>query len=318
MQHLQDIAMLFPNTNTSSPMALKSLLAAGLLLLTSPAQAIPVACFTSNLGNFCLELLDQQAPLTVNNFLNYINTGAYTNSIFHRSVPGFVVQGGGVKLLASQSGSSLINISTFAPVKNEFGVSNTRGTVAMAKVAGDPDSATSQWFVNLTNNAINLDTQNGGFTVFARILYEGMSVFDNISALPIANFGGTLAETPTVNFNGQQLFVENLVQITGVTVTDSTAVYDNGLVNFSVDAGNNQYYAVSMNLIASAPAIVFQLDGASVKALANKPANSATFSSMTNTLHIPSVRVDASTVVNNVLMSLSNPAIFEFTLIGTD
>ncbi|MEL6224380.1 MAG: peptidylprolyl isomerase, partial [Cyanobacteria bacterium J06627_8] len=96
-------------------------------------------------------LFDQDAPQTVQNFRNYVEDGDYENSIIHRSVPGFVVQGGG---FTSTVISSIPPIPTDAPVVNEFSSerSNTRGTIAMAKLGGDPDSATSQWFFNLADN----------------------------------------------------------------------------------------------------------------------------------------------------------------------
>lgn len=262
-----------------------------------------------------MELLDRQAPSTVANFISYINSGAYTNGIFHRSVPGFVIQGGGYKLLSN----SLSAVATFAPVKNEFSVSNTRGTVAMAKVASDPNSATSQWFVNLGNNAANLDNQNGGFTVFAKILYNGMDVFDAIAALPVLNFsnslGGDFSTTPTVSYNGQQV---TLAVISNVTLHDVTAVFENDRVSFPVDIGNNEFYDVTMRLIATQPSIIFQLESTSAIAVANKPTNIATFSAQTNQLIIPSVQVDAASIINGVTMVLSNAENLQFTVVGSD
>ncbi len=296
-----------------------SLLTSLVSFLPSLSHATPIACFNTNTGNFCMELLDRQAPRTVSNFINYINSGAYTNGIFHRSVPGFVIQGGAHKLVTNSSGTSLNAVTTFAPVINEYAVSNTRGTVAMAKVANDPNSATSQWFVNLSDNAANLDTQNGGFTVFAKILYNGMGVFDAIAALPIGNFsssfGPDFGSTPAVSFTGQQV---TLVVISSVQLRDVTAVFENDLVTFPVDTGNNEFYDVTMRMIATQPSIVFQLESAIPIPLANKPLNIASFSYQTNQLVIPSVQVDATTVVNNVLLTLSNPTSLQFTVTGSD
>ena len=129
-------------------------------------------------GRYNLELFDD-TPLTKANFLAYVEAGRYDNTIVHRSVPGFVIQAGGY-----YSRLPIEHIPTFAAVRNEFRRSNVRGTVAMAKLGGDPNSATSEWFVNLANNnAANLDTQNGGFTVFARVLGNGMAVLDSIATL---------------------------------------------------------------------------------------------------------------------------------------
>ena len=114
-------------------------------------------------------LFDAQLPQTVANFFDYINSGDYNNTIFHRLVTGFVLQGGGFTFAQSGSTGSLTPVTTLQPVPNEFGASNLSGTLAMAKVGGDPNSATSQFFFNLANNSSNLDNQNGGFTVFGQL-----------------------------------------------------------------------------------------------------------------------------------------------------
>jgi cyclophilin family peptidyl-prolyl cis-trans isomerase len=145
------------------------------------AQATMVRLDTS-LGLIDIALYDAQAPLTVANFLGYVRSGAYASSFIHRSMPGFIIQGGGYRWV-EPSGYS--KIPTGPPVANEFSPtrSNVRGTVAMAKLPGNPDSATSEWFVNLANNSANLDVQNGGFTVFGRVTGPGMAVFDAMAAL---------------------------------------------------------------------------------------------------------------------------------------
>ncbi|MBC8011092.1 MAG: peptidylprolyl isomerase [Burkholderiales bacterium] len=128
-----------------------------------------------------LALFDATAPLTTANFLAYVDAGRFAANFFHRSVPGFVIQNGGFRFL---NNTTFDYVPTFPPVLNEPGASNLRGTVAMAKLGGDPNSATSQWFINLADNSANLDAQNGGFTVFARVLGTGMAVADEIAALP--------------------------------------------------------------------------------------------------------------------------------------
>ena len=122
--------------------------------------------FHTDLGDIDVVLLQDIAPSNVANFLRYVKRGDYDNSFIHRSPPNFVVQGGGFKWVNNQA----VAIATDPPVINEFHVSNRRGTLAMAKVAGDPNSATSQWFFNLGDNSSTLDSQNGGFTVFGRVL----------------------------------------------------------------------------------------------------------------------------------------------------
>ena len=153
-----------------------------LLPLTLLGQTNPIVRFQTNLGDIDVELLADAAPRTVANFLNYVNKGAYTNTIIHRSVANFVIQGGGFRV----SPTSIDSIPSDPPVPNEYRVSNTRGTIAMAKQADNPNSATNQWFFNLRDeNALNLDAQNGGFTVFGKITNAaGLAVMDAIARVP--------------------------------------------------------------------------------------------------------------------------------------
>jgi len=137
------------------------------------------------LGVICLDLLDQpsEAPETVQNFLNYYERGDFENSFFHRLIPGFVLQGGGFRYTAADGYEAIPQDPPVANDPDPVNRSNVRGTVAMAKLAMQPDSATNQFFINLGNNAANLDNQNGGFTVFARVVAEDLAVVDQIAAL---------------------------------------------------------------------------------------------------------------------------------------
>lgn len=156
-------------------------------------------------------------PITVTNFQNYVNQGRYINTIIHRAayysfsptiVP-FVLQGGGYTR-PSINNAAPFPISTFPQIQNEPGISNRRGTIAMAKVGGQPNSATGQWFFNLNDrNATDptgalLDTQNGGFTVFGRVV-NGLATLDQISntitSYQAGGFFGdsNLNELPLVN-----------------------------------------------------------------------------------------------------------------------
>jgi cyclophilin family peptidyl-prolyl cis-trans isomerase len=148
-------------------------------------------------------LFDTEAPITVANFLKYINNGLYNNTIVHRSIDGFVIQGGGfAPELDGQAVTALNPIMNYGPIQNEFSPnrSNVSGTIAMAKLGGDPNSATNQWFVNVGNNSSNLDYQNGGFTVFGKILGDGMALISAINSLPTYDlsqeFGGDFTDVP--------------------------------------------------------------------------------------------------------------------------
>lgn len=198
--------------------------------------------FETSLGNIDVELFDEVAPETVENFLNYIRDGDYTDSIFHRSArlqsgAPFVVQGGGFY-------TDFSSVPTDDPVVNEFGISNTRGTIAMAKIGGNPDSATSQWFFNLGDNSDILDNQNGGFTVFGRVVGGGMDIVDAIAALPIFAFASPFNELPlrdyTQNDFPQPPEEENLVVLHSITIAGATvegSVFNDANANAQRDPG---------------------------------------------------------------------------------
>ena len=182
---------------------------AAVVALSAPAFATEVTMETP-FGDVRIELFDEQTPATVANFLKYVNSGAYANSFIHRSVPGFVIQGGGYYLVEGAPNA----IETFPPVVNEPGISNVRGTIAMAKQAGDPNSATSQWFFNLVDNSEVLDDNNGGFTVFGQVLGNGMDVIDEIADLQVWNAAAPFNELPLIGYPGVgDITEENLVMI---------------------------------------------------------------------------------------------------------
>lgn len=170
----------------------------------------------TNMGNIDIELFDDVTPVTVANFIKYITDGDYRNTFIHRSVPGFIIQGGGFRI----EGNSILPISTDPPIVNEYSISNTRGTIAMAKLGGDPNSATSQWFFNLADNSANLDNVNGGFTVFGRITEPGLTVMDAIANLPVSNYSSMLG-TPfgALPLLDSLLTAENLVTVSDMIVT---------------------------------------------------------------------------------------------------
>lgn len=150
----------------------------------------------TNAGSFDVNLRNDAAPGTVRNFLNYVVNGAYTLGMVHRSVPGFVIQGGGFHLTGTQNDFSVSPIPNDGEIPGEFQLLNRRGTMAMALVGGNPNSGTTQWFININDNP-NLDNPaSGPFTVFGEVIPPGMNVVDAINNLPRVNFGGAFSETP--------------------------------------------------------------------------------------------------------------------------
>jgi peptidyl-prolyl cis-trans isomerase A (cyclophilin A) len=147
-------------------------------------HAVTVRIETS-LGAMTAELDADKAPATVSNFLAYVDQTFYDSTIFHRVMPGFMIQGGGFTQQMRQK-------STRPPIRNEAanGLKNDRGTLAMART-GDPDSATSQFFINHRDNrSLNRPSPDGfGYAVFGR-LTDGLDVLDKIAAVPTGSAGG--------------------------------------------------------------------------------------------------------------------------------
>ncbi|HET7609574.1 MAG TPA: peptidylprolyl isomerase [Gammaproteobacteria bacterium] len=144
----------------------------------------------TDVGRAVLELADEAAPQQVANFRRYVDMGFYSGTVFHRVQPGLFVQGGGMD-------RELRVRSTLPPVPNESsnGLHNTRGTVAAARTE-DPDSARSQFFVNLADNTDELEGGRAGYTVFANVT-EGIDVFEAIGRLPTGPAGPFRADVPT-------------------------------------------------------------------------------------------------------------------------
>lgn len=204
---------MFLSTQSSSAKWLKHTVSAVCLgaglLITQVASATTVQ-FQTVLGDFEVNLFDKTTPKTVENFLAYVNANAYTNTIIHRSVSGFVVQGGGFKYTGELP---LAGITQNAKVTNEPVYSNLRGTIAMAKLGSDANSATNQWFFNLADNSANLDKQNGGFTVFGQVTGNGMAIVDAIAALNRFNMGSPFDSIPLRNYTAADN--TNKVPVTG-------------------------------------------------------------------------------------------------------
>ncbi len=193
--------------------------------LTSLVNATIVEFQTSQ-GNFQVNLFDQTTPETVENFLQYIDEQHYTNSVVHRAIPDFVVQGGGYTF---EGDWPLERINTNPSVINEPVYSNVKGTIAMAKVGGSPNSATDQWFFNLDNNSAGsskLDTENAGYTVFGQVIGDGMTVVEKIAGLDLCQ------DIPMIEYSSQNCTelttpgIENFVILNQIIIIDSSEVTD--------------------------------------------------------------------------------------------
>lgn len=153
-----------------------------------PAPGNPVVLVSTTAGDITIELFPERAPVSVDNFLQYVESGFYKGTIFHRVVPGFMIQGGGFT-------PGMVEKSTRPPILNEATnrLSNVRGAVAMARTQS-LRSATAQFFINVTDNRGKLDhrgysPEDFGYAVFGRVL-KGMDVVDRIAALPTRSVAG--------------------------------------------------------------------------------------------------------------------------------
>jgi peptidyl-prolyl cis-trans isomerase A (cyclophilin A) len=202
------------------------MLAAGIVGATFfTANAGTLVQFRTVLGDVEVVLFDQEKPVTVQNFLRYLNEGAYRDSFYHRVEHNFVIQGGGYAVTdRGTTNASVFTITNYPSITNEFNVgplrSNVYGTIAMAKTS-DPDSATSEFFFNLANNSVWLDnpTNSGGFTVFGQAI-SSSNVLAQLNTFSanftqgtnlIVNAGGAFKTLPVLKLSTNalnQLFID--------------------------------------------------------------------------------------------------------------
>ncbi len=212
-------------------------------LCSSAAEALIVRIRTTS-GNIDLRLYETATPLHVANFLQYLNSNRYDNTFIHRSAKhqngeDFVIQGGGYRILSSLYNepipSGWEHIPIFSTVTNEPGISNLRGTIALAKGSG-VSSGTSEWFINLNddNTFLNQGPPTSNlFTVFGRVILNGMTVADSIAHLPrinVSDSGVAFNEVPVLDVDKviaqQDVFPADVVRVEDVFVRTSLPAAD--------------------------------------------------------------------------------------------
>ena len=281
-----------------------------ILMACSESQALTIVRMEMQLATTVadvdMQLYDEDTPLTVSNFLGYVNRGDYDSSFFHRSISSFIVQGGGytyepkidfdarqlavsgatrlavtgdpltgelglksigetylvdadgddIEDLDSTTGLPLTRVndslqevpvdSTTLPVLNEPGISNLRGTLAMAKFAGDPNSATKEWYVNIADNSANLDAQNGGFAVFGHIIGSGMDYFDDVNILTshpsTYQINSAFSDLPIVNADGSAYTSDGLI------LDENLAKINSASEILHIDMSNADFGGVAVGL----------------------------------------------------------------------
>jgi cyclophilin family peptidyl-prolyl cis-trans isomerase len=312
--------------NTSKRLCL--LLSLAMTGIALPAAAEEYVCFDTNHGDICFDLLPEVAPLTVANFLRYVDRGAYTTTLVHRSVPGFVIQGGAFSGAESNFTQA---VTTDPPVVNESGRSNLRGTLAMARTS-NPDSATNQWYINLANNTALDGTRTTGYTVFGEVV-QGMDVADRIAALRVGDFRTALnsaafGEMPVdMAPNETQADISDFVvverayrterlpgllpyQCSLTSPADTLTEFCGSTVIFPVLV-DGVLYEATMAYIAGRTGLVFSVDKSKLKVLTDTGQTRATFAA--GVLTIPSVR-NGVRAFDNVKLNLTSMTPLEFTV----
>jgi cyclophilin family peptidyl-prolyl cis-trans isomerase len=188
-----------------------------------------------------------QTQATVDNFVSYVNSGAYNGSLFHRLVPGQFLQGGGFTF--DQATATFTPITAGSAIANQPSVSSTIGTIAMAKSPGDPNSATDEFFFNLGDNSSNLDNQNGGFTVFGQVMENGLQTLSAItsslttfSGAGIPDGTGPFPLSPTANTTN---FPQNITNADLAIVTTAAVLPAAQRMTFAVVGNSNPTVATA-------------------------------------------------------------------------
>lgn len=252
-----DTAPVAANTPTiTSQPAAQSLNAGGLTVTIDlrnhfnlPGVTGPLVQFDTSLGRFNVELRSDAAPKHVANFLAYVAARSYAGTFFHRSAAldgtaVSIVQGGGYLLGASGTST----VAKQSPVVLEYNLPNARGTLAAARTS-DINSATSEWYFNVRDNSTVLGpTNGGGYTVFGRVIGNGMAVVDAIAALPRVNAGSPFNELPVRNFTSGDVGAANLILVNSVS---AAAIYPGdgplAALSFGATSSNAEVISATVN-----------------------------------------------------------------------
>jgi cyclophilin family peptidyl-prolyl cis-trans isomerase len=222
------------------------------MAITPLNTADPLVTINTSLGEFTLELFPSKAPTTVANFLAYVNSNFYTDTIFHRVIDGFMVQAGQY-VVQSMNGTTVTALgqkTTTAPIalESQNGLSNVVGTIAMARTA-DPNSATSQFFVNTVDNSASLDYKSAtspGYAVFGDVL-QGIDTINKISKVPTIAASASFANfpsTPVTILWAKNSFINGLGQ---ASANGSVIFGTSGNETLNGGSGNDELYAGTGN-----------------------------------------------------------------------
>jgi peptidyl-prolyl cis-trans isomerase A (cyclophilin A) len=241
-----------------------------------------------------------------------VTTGRYDGTVVHRSEQGFVIQGGWLSF--DEQSANLMALQPDGTIVNEPGISNTRGTIAMAKVAGDPNSASSQWFINMADNTF-LDTDNGGFTVFGQVLGDGMTVVDGINQVPTYDFPN-LGNLPLFQYTPGNVTNDDLVtvEMSVIETAANSLNYSTGLLDIKLNAGEAGLLGLSFSIYSIEPNVVIQALAESVVILEGSVPGIASFNLATGNLTLPELSANGEVVFRNLVFLLTDAQNLLFTL----
>lgn len=307
--------------------ALKSLslgiTATASLLLGNQSLAGTIVSVQTSLGEFYVEVDEQAAPITAGNFLNYVRNDRYDHTFVHGATGNSVIRGGGFNW--EGCGAAPIETDDAIP-KEDTGLSNLNGTIAALRPSQEIDGATSQWFINLGDAPV-LDTLDGGYAVFGKVLGNGIDVVRAISVSTPIRLAGLFLETPSINYNEefldcQQFSRDNLIQILMDVVTvDSdnsvpSASYDSStnLITVNLDLQDDGYTNLTFEVDSSAATVVLRGRLETAFDLQTPVPNMATYDEVSGELIIPSIAVDGEILYRDVVLDLQDSLSASFTL----
>lgn len=268
---------------------------------------IPGADGTPAGRSITIILNDSVTPQTVANFMAYLTNAAngYQDTIFQRLVTNFVLQGGSLKSSTAPGAPSnaFVSITKLPAVANEPGLSSTLGTLAMAKQAGNPNSATADFFFNLANNGANLDFQNDGFSVFGRVTQGSLAILSALNSLPLPPASGNPnAPNYAVTIDGQNSFLTqlptNIIAATGPATIDSSK-----LLRINSVATNIPLLTRSVSGNTSSAVVTAAINGANLDLTALAPG--------TSTISLQATDLDGNTLISPLSFTVTVNQTFE-------
>lgn len=314
--------------NPSKPVksALFTALVLASIVASAPLSAGTIVAVRTSLGDFYIELDEQAAPITAGNFLNYVRSGRYNNTFIHGVSGGAQIRGGGYQFGNCNDGPQSIQLDPPIPFEST-GLSNLQGSIAALHPSTDPDGATSQWLISLGNDPA-LDTLNGGYAAFGKVLGNGLRVLQQIaSANPVRL--GFFEETPTVNYletsvDCQRFGRDNLVMLFMSVINEdsaaATASYEpeSDTLVVNINLGNDGYRRIAFTVEDTGSGAIITARLESSVTLAEPVPNMADYDSSSGILRLPSIAVGDDIVYRNVEFELLDAASASFTLRGAE